>query len=158
MTNSPKIGSPKHVLTGRGGAGNYSPAIDPMSPKLHPTETIPNYHPQNEKVRTGRGGAGNTVPPQEVHTVTPKEYLAQVNAAHHLEPSHMTLGRGGSGNHKRDSSTSRSPALKPVTSGSSKSSHSPSFMASLSPRLAALSPRLRPLSSPRMQPLDCDKL
>lgn len=156
MTNSTP-NSPRPFFAGRGGAGNFSPNITPKSPSLKPTETL-DYHPQNEKVRTGRGGSGNTVQPSQVHTVTPSEYLTEVQAGHAAyDPPHVAAGRGGAGNHKRDSSVSRSPALRPTTSSTSQagihSTKSP-LLAALSPRLAALSPRLRPHSSPRMKPID----
>lgn len=90
------------VLAGRGGFGNYSPTIAPKSPGLEPVTSAPppvqHFTSPDQSVRTGRGGYGNSIPVSQVKTMTPSEYLAEVQRAVDAEPPRFSVGRGGSGN------------------------------------------------------------
>lgn len=99
------------VYAGRGGFGNYtrSPKIaareTPESPELQalnrvPTSPAPIQHftSPNQTFRAGRGGFGNNIPVTRMYTMTPAEYLKEVNDAVNVEPSIYAVGRGGRGN------------------------------------------------------------
>lgn len=90
------------VLAGRGGFGNYSPNLGPKSPALEPQAEAPapvqTFTSPDQAVHTGRGGYGNSVPISQIQTVTPTEYLAELQRAVDAKPPTYSVGRGGSGN------------------------------------------------------------
>lgn len=87
------------VLTGRGGFGNFS--LRTGSKEVIDSEPAPIqiYNSPTQTVRTGRGGAGNHVPISQIETITPEQYLSEVQTAREKKPSNFAVGRGGSGNH-----------------------------------------------------------
>lgn len=99
------------VLTGRGGYGNYvpSPKItakeSPDSPELAAQRSIPytpapiqHFTSPSQTFTAGRGGFGNKLPVSKMHTMTPSEYLKEVQDAMDVEPTRYAVGRGGRGN------------------------------------------------------------
>lgn len=99
------------VLTGRGGFGNYTPSPkiaakeQPDSPELEALRSVPStpapiqhFTSPNQTFRAGRGGYGNKLPISQMHTMTPSEYLQEVQQAMDVEPPRYSVGRGGSGN------------------------------------------------------------
>lgn len=121
------------VYAGRGGFGNYtrSPKIaareTPESPELQalnrvPTSPAPIQHftSPNQTFRAGRGGFGNNIPVTRMHTMTPAEYLKEVNDAVNVEPSIYAVGRGGRGNmvsrKNKSSESDKSNSVRPIWS------------------------------------------
>jgi hypothetical protein len=99
------------VLTGRGGFGNYIPSPKtapkqmPDSPELEALRSVPStpapiqhFSSPNQTFRAGRGGYGNKLPVSQMHTMTPNEYLKEVQEAMDVEPARYSVGRGGCGN------------------------------------------------------------
>lgn len=99
------------VYAGRGGYGNYmrSPKISaketPESPELQAVARVPStpapiqhFTSPDQTFRAGRGGFGNNIPVSKMHTMTPSEYLKEVQDALDVEPSVYAVGRGGRGN------------------------------------------------------------
>lgn len=126
FTNTLKMS--KTISFGRGGFGNrtLSPKITakdvPDSPELEACLRVPStpapiqhFTSPSQTFRTGRGGYGNNLPISKMNTMTPAEYLQEVDRAA-SEPKRYTIGRGGSGNtivHKEDKKASTAaPANK----------------------------------------------
>ncbi|CDO57160.1 hypothetical protein DV451_004992 [Geotrichum candidum] len=131
------------VLTGRGGFGNYVPSPKttpknmPDSPELEALRSVPStpapiqhFTSPNQTFRAGRGGYGNKLPISQMHTMTPNEYLQEVQEAMDVEPPRYSVGRGGCGNivnrnnkkPQQQSSTSFGHSLSTVFSLPSKKS------------------------------------
>lgn len=130
------------VYAGRGGFGNYtrSPKIaaseTPDSPELEAIKRVPSspapiqhFYSPNQTFRAGRGGFGNNIPVSRMHTMTPAEYLKEVNDAVNVEPEVYAVGRGGRGNmvSRKQKSEKKSESVHPIWSlRSNKSSDSES--------------------------------
>lgn len=113
---------------GRGGYGNKiaSPKISakdaPDSPELQACMRVPStpapiqhFTSPQQTFRTGRGGWGNTLPVTKMNTMTPSEYLAEVERAT-AEPSQYSIGRGGRGNHVNRDKKIETASIKPMFS------------------------------------------
>lgn len=87
------------VLTGRGGFGNYvrSKKGDEHAVPYSPAP-VQHFTSPKQTFRAGRGGYGNNLPVSQMYTMTPEEYLKEVEQALDVEPARYTVGRGGSGN------------------------------------------------------------
>ncbi|VVT55845.1 uncharacterized protein SAPINGB_P004767 [Magnusiomyces paraingens] len=118
------------VGIGRGGFGNRvaSPKISakeaPDSPEMEACLRVPStpapiqhFTSPNQTFRAGRGGWGNNMPVTKMNTMTPTEYLKEVERAT-AEPSRYSIGRGGRGNlvQKNKKEENNSDNLKPMFS------------------------------------------
>lgn len=115
------------VLTGRGGYGNQSNKIAPIS------SPPPVQHLKSPKqtVRTGRGGFGNTISVDQVDFESKQQYIKEIDEMHQTPKKYYT-GRGGAGNFVEvtgsSNSSVRSSPRSTRSSGSSVKSSSSSIM------------------------------